>query len=125
MTKLKVIVADTDRDFCNSLRASLTDADGFELLAVTDSGVDAMEKVQRYQPDILICDLILPGIDGFELIARVRKLTIAKKPKISAWCGRNLLYGKTCRHPHFARTHAGLLRQPRANCAQFHLFGSP
>ena len=54
MTKLKVIVADTDRDFCNSLRASLTDADGFELLAVTDSGVDAMEKVQRYQPDILI-----------------------------------------------------------------------
>lgn len=82
MTKLKVIVADTDRDFCNSLRASLTDADGFELLAVTDSGVDAMEKVQRYQPDILICDLILPGIDGFELIARVRKLTIAKKPKI-------------------------------------------
>ena len=82
MTKLKVIVADTDRDFCNSLRVSLTDADGFELLAVTDSGVDAMEKVQRYQPDILICDLILPGIDGFELIARVRKLTIAKKPKI-------------------------------------------
>ena len=82
MTKLKVIVADTDRDFCNSLRASLTDSDGFELLAVTDSGVDAMEKVQRYQPDILICDLILPGIDGFELIARVRKLTIAKKPKI-------------------------------------------
>ena len=82
MTKLKVIVADTDRDFCNSLRASLTDADGFELLAVTDSGVDAMEKVQRYQPDILICDLILPGIDGFELIARIRKLTIAKKPKI-------------------------------------------
>lgn len=82
MTKLKVIVADTDRDFCNSLRASLTDADGFELPAVTDSGVDAMEKVQRYQPDILICDLILPGIDGFELIARVRKLTIAKKPKI-------------------------------------------
>ena len=64
------------------MRASLTDADGFELLAVTDSGVDAMEKVQRYQPDILICDLILPGIDGFELIARVRKLTIAKKPKI-------------------------------------------
>lgn len=82
MTKLKVIVADTDRDFCNSLRASLTDSNGFELLAVTDSGVDAMEKVQRYQPDILICDLILPGIDGFELIARVRKLTIAKKPKI-------------------------------------------
>ena len=53
MTKLKVIVADTDRDFCNSLRASLTDSDGFELLAVTDSGVDAMEKVQRYQPAYL------------------------------------------------------------------------
>lgn len=94
MTKLKVIVADTDRDFCNSLRASLTDADGFELLAVTDSGVDAMEKVQRYQPDILICDLILPGIDGFELIARVRKLTIAKKPKIivvSSLSGENFI----------------------------------
>ena len=82
MTKLKVIVADSDKEFCNLLRDSFSDDEQIELLATTDSGVDAIEKIQRYQPDVLISDLILPGIDGFELMARIRKLTIAKKPKI-------------------------------------------
>lgn len=82
MTKLKVIVADSDKEFCNLLRDSFSDDEQIELLAATDSGVDAIEKIQRYQPDVLISDLILPGIDGFELMARIRKLTIAKKPKI-------------------------------------------
>lgn len=82
MTKLKVIVADSDKEFCNLLRDSFSDGEQIELLAATDSGVDAIEKIQRYQPDVLISDLILPGIDGFELMARIRKLTIAKKPKI-------------------------------------------
>ena len=54
MTKLKVIVADSDKEFCNLLRDSFSDDEQIELLAATDSGVDAIEKIQRYQPDVLI-----------------------------------------------------------------------
>ncbi len=82
MTKLKVVVADSDREFCNLLRDSFSRDEQIDLLAATESGVEAIEKIQRYQPDVLILDLVLPGIDGFEVMARIKKLTVAKKPKI-------------------------------------------
>lgn len=82
MTKLKVIVADSDREFCGGLKDFFQNDDLIEVLSCVESGVDALDKIQRYQPDILITDLILPGIDGFEVMARIRKLTVAKKPAV-------------------------------------------
>lgn len=82
MTKLKVVVADTDREFCNELKAFFQDDERIELLACASDGEQALEKIERYQPDILITDLILPVSDGFEVMGRLRALTIAKKPKV-------------------------------------------
>jgi two-component system cell cycle response regulator DivK len=45
---------------------------GFEVLTAPD-GEQALEAVQLHHPDLLITDMSLPGIDGFELIARVRQ----------------------------------------------------
>jgi CheY-like chemotaxis protein len=44
---------------------------GFEVLTAAD-GEQALEAVRLHQPDLLITDLSLPGMDGFELIAQVR-----------------------------------------------------
>ncbi len=45
---------------------------GFEVLTAPD-GEQALEVVRLHRPDLLITDLSLPGIDGFELIAQVRQ----------------------------------------------------
>jgi CheY-like chemotaxis protein len=45
---------------------------GFEVLTAPD-GEQALEAVRLHRPDLLITDLSLPGIDGFELIAQVRQ----------------------------------------------------
>lgn len=45
---------------------------GFEVLTAPD-GEQALEAVRLHQPDLLITDLSLPGMDGFELIAQVRQ----------------------------------------------------
>ena len=45
---------------------------GFEVLTAPD-GEQALEAVRLHSPDLLITDLSLPGIDGFELIAQVRQ----------------------------------------------------
>ena len=82
MTKIKVVVADGDRQFCNGLKEFFLGDEQVEVLACAASGVEALEKVQRYQPDVLITDLILPGLDGFEVMGRVKKLTVARKPKV-------------------------------------------
>ena len=82
MTKIKVVVADGDRQFCNGLKEFFLGDEQVEVLACAASGVETLEKVQRYQPDVLITDLILPGLDGFEVMGRVKKLTVARKPKV-------------------------------------------
>jgi CheY-like chemotaxis protein len=45
---------------------------GFEVLTAPD-GEQALEAMRVHRPDLLITDLSLPGIDGFELIAQVRQ----------------------------------------------------
>ena len=44
---------------------------GFEVVTAAD-GEQALDLMRSHLPDVIITDLSLPGIDGFELIARVR-----------------------------------------------------
>ncbi len=44
---------------------------GFEIMAARD-GQDALEKVQRAQPDLILLDVVMPGIDGFETCRRLK-----------------------------------------------------
>lgn len=45
--------------------------DGFDTLLVTD-GNDALHALDRYMPDLIVLDLMLPGLDGLEVGRRVR-----------------------------------------------------
>ena len=45
---------------------------GFEVMTAAD-GERALEAVQSHRPDLVITDLSLPGIDGFELIEQLRQ----------------------------------------------------
>lgn len=48
------------------------DFEGF-VTYLTHDGLDALHQVKEKTPDILILDLMLPGIDGWEICRRVRK----------------------------------------------------
>ena len=45
---------------------------GFEVKSV-DNGLDALEAVRTFGPDLIVLDLMLPGMDGIEITARVRE----------------------------------------------------
>ena len=42
-------------------------------IAFAHDGVEALEKVKTEQPDLILLDIILPGIDGFDVLAELRK----------------------------------------------------
>lgn len=46
---------------------------GFELIGGAADGWQAMEMIAEYQPDLVITDIAMPGMDGLELISRVRE----------------------------------------------------
>ena len=65
----RVIVADDNRDLREHVRRLL--AEEYEVEAVGD-GRSALEAARRCQPDLIIADVMMPGVDGFELIREVR-----------------------------------------------------
>ena len=50
----------------------LLESDGHEVLGATD-GDEALSLVSRTQPDLVISDILMPTVDGFELVRRLRE----------------------------------------------------
>jgi diguanylate cyclase (GGDEF)-like protein len=67
----RILVVDDDRDVCESLAHILSDR-GFEVATATD-GVDALGKIDEVRPDLVLCDVEMPNMNGFELLSRIRQ----------------------------------------------------
>ncbi|MBJ6799678.1 response regulator [Geomonas propionica] len=78
--KVKVVVANESAAFCKAVEKVLA-AEPFELYLCTD-GKEALETVQRVQPGVLLLDVALPTMFGFEVCERVRQDPALTKTKI-------------------------------------------
>jgi two-component system KDP operon response regulator KdpE len=65
-----VLVVEDDRNIVDLLRSNLL-ARGFSVI-VSTTGADALELLEREEPDIALVDLMLPRVDGFELCRAMR-----------------------------------------------------
>jgi DNA-binding NarL/FixJ family response regulator len=71
---LRIVVADDDADYRMIVRFLLaSDADGMVLAGEAPDGENALGLVLRERPDVLITDLVMPGLNGVELARRVRE----------------------------------------------------
>jgi DNA-binding response OmpR family regulator len=68
----RILVADDDPDLRFTLQAQL-EADGYRVQAAPD-GRAALALAERVLPHLAVVDLVLPGLDGFELARRLRRL---------------------------------------------------
>jgi two-component system, cell cycle response regulator DivK len=81
MTKRILIVEDTE-DNRQIIRDLMTSA-GYELIEAVD-GIEGVAAAEREKPDLILMDIQLPGIDGYEATRRVRAIpAIAKVPIIA------------------------------------------
>jgi two-component system KDP operon response regulator KdpE len=65
----KVLVVDDEPEIRRVLKTGLG-YQGFDVLAVA-TGEEALEEVRRWRPDVVLLDLGLPGLDGFEVLRRM------------------------------------------------------
>lgn len=68
--KIVLLVEDT-RDLLEEI-SHVLEMEGFEVI-VANSGYQALERLREATPNIIITDLLMPGMDGFELIETIRK----------------------------------------------------
>ncbi len=64
-----VLVIDDNPDICTLVKSLLSDK---YTVIQANSGADGIRKASKYIPDLIICDVMMPGIDGFETCRRIK-----------------------------------------------------
>lgn len=68
---VRVLIVDDDVDFRAMLGWQLSKADEVEVVGDAADGYEALEQVEALDPEVAVVDLMMPGMDGFELIDRM------------------------------------------------------
>lgn len=69
---MKLLIVEDDLDNAQSVTDAAEDA-GFDVICV-HTGLEGVEQFQSQNPDLVLSDLVLPDIDGLEVLARIRKI---------------------------------------------------
>lgn len=69
----KILVVDDDHDATDLLKVML-EPNAFEVIAA-NSGQEGIELARRINPDIMVVDLLMPGIDGMKVCREVRRFS--------------------------------------------------
>ncbi len=70
--KIKVLLADDNKDFCDVLTSYLNKQEDISVVAVAYDGIEACNKIQEFHPDVAIVDGIMPRLDGLGVLERVK-----------------------------------------------------
>ena len=68
---IRVFLVDDHALVRTGMRMLLHGADGIEVVGEAASGEEALPLVRRLQPDVVLCDLHLPGLSGLEITVRL------------------------------------------------------
>ncbi len=70
MAKWRILIVDDEEDVRMIVRTTISSK--YEVVEAKD-GLDALEKVERYQPDFVVMDVMMPLMNGFEACQAIRK----------------------------------------------------
>ena len=71
METLRLLIADDHPVFRHGIRALLNAAPGLDVVGEATSGDDAIAKAEALQPDVILMDIQMPGVNGVEATRRI------------------------------------------------------
>jgi two-component system, OmpR family, alkaline phosphatase synthesis response regulator PhoP len=91
-TRTKILVVDDEKDITDSLGISL-ESEGYKVVKA-NTGHDAIEKARVEIPDLILLDIMLPDMNGYEITNKLRKDPLTKLIPIIMLTGRGGLNDK-------------------------------
>ena len=82
---LRILIVDDNRDAATTLGMLMTSL-GYET-CVVGTGLEALQSVSAFKPNVVLLDIGLPGIDGYEVARRLRAMKPNQQIKIVAVTG--------------------------------------
>jgi len=71
--KIKVLIADDHQLFREGISNLLFTSDTIEVIAQAENGLEALEKVKHFKPDVVLLDIAMPEMNGIEACKRLKK----------------------------------------------------
>ena len=71
MSMGKILVSDDDKNICELLRLYL-EKRGYEV-SIANDGTQAIAKFNAESPDMVLLDIMMPGLDGWQVCREIRK----------------------------------------------------
>ena len=84
-SSLRIVICDDDKDTVNTLAAILED-EGHKVERVY-RGQDAMHVVRRFEPQVVICDIAMPKVTGYDVVRAIREQFSTYRPMVIAISG--------------------------------------
>jgi len=75
MGKIKILVVDDHAILRDGIRALLASHDDIEIVDEASEGKEAVEKVAALEPDVVVMDIAMPGMDGLEATRRIKRIS--------------------------------------------------
>ena len=74
MKRIKIGIADDNREFCEILTDYFRDKEDIDLAFVSHDGIKTVENIKIHQPEILILDMVMPHLDGLGVLETINNL---------------------------------------------------
>lgn len=84
---LRVLVVDDNIDLAEYLKELLKSVSDSVAIELAHDGFEAGQKVEGFKPDIVLLDLMMPGLDGFEVCRRLKKDPLTRNIRVIAMTG--------------------------------------
>lgn len=82
MKRTTVVIADDNKEFSDILNRFISSYEEFQIVGVARDGVEALAVVEKEKPDVLILDIIMPHLDGLEVLERLNNMENKISPKV-------------------------------------------
>ena len=86
-SSVRILIADDHRLFAEALEAVLSGEHGLEVVGRAANGREAIDQAQALKPDVVLLDISMPVLDGFEAAAAIAKLP--HRPAVLMLTGSN------------------------------------
>jgi len=67
----KILIVDDEEDFCYFVKKNLEAISNYKIIAAT-KGKKGIRAALKEKPDLILLDMMMPGIDGFEVLKRLK-----------------------------------------------------
>ncbi|GIW10454.1 MAG: hypothetical protein KatS3mg061_1511 [Dehalococcoidia bacterium] len=75
MENIRVLLVDAQAIYRQGLRSVISQEPDIEIVGESGDGLEALDLVEHLQPDVVVADVRLPGLEGLELARKVRMAT--------------------------------------------------